>query len=160
MKCLFGLVLEDWEWILCLDISLGCDQLKDAVEDIGKSAKLWRNSLIYLRSVFFCIEGEKEGKFPLTDWIKSLKKNLMTLAVIRDWDSLLDSDYCALNLNNKFQAMRFKYPFSHLLVPCPMHWSHWHEPNCCQSKWTKGDSLVYTEMHVLALNWRGFTTYE
>ena len=40
MKCLFGLVLEDREWILCLDISLGSDQLKDAVEDIGKGGKL------------------------------------------------------------------------------------------------------------------------
>lgn len=60
-------------------------------------------------------------KFPLIDRIKILKENVMILAIIRDWGSLLDSEFHALTLNSKFQAMRFKHPFSHLLVAFPMH---------------------------------------
>lgn len=76
--------LKNREWILCLDIRLGSDQLKDAAENIGKSGKLWVNSWIYRRSVFL-IGREKELKFLL--WIKSFKK-IVTLAIIQDWDIL------------------------------------------------------------------------
>lgn len=85
-------VLEDRERILCLDISLGSDQLKDAVENIGKDDKLLGKQLD-LCKVYFLIGREKEVKFLLIDWIKSLKKNI--IAIIQDWDSLLSSKFCA-----------------------------------------------------------------
>lgn len=55
------------------------------------------NSLIYLRPVFFWTEREKVVKFPFIDSIKNFKKTIMTLTILRDWESLLDSECHALN---------------------------------------------------------------
>lgn len=157
MKCLFGLVLESREWILFLDISLASDHLKYVVEDIGKGGK-WQGKHLDLLKVCFLLDREgEESETSLTRLSQKLKEKLND---VRDWDSLLHSEFCALTLSNKFQAVRFKYPLSHLLLPCLMLWSCWHEPSCSQSKGTKGDGLIYTQMRMLALNWRGFTSYE
>lgn len=51
-------VLEDGEWILCLDISLGSDQLKDAVENIVKDGKLLGKQLDPCKVCFLNREGE------------------------------------------------------------------------------------------------------
>lgn len=51
-------VLEDRERILCLDISLGSDQLKDAVENIGKDDKLLGKQLDLCKVYFLNREGE------------------------------------------------------------------------------------------------------
>lgn len=51
-------VLENGEWILCLDISLGSDQLKDAAENIGKGGKLLGKQLDLCKVCFLDREGE------------------------------------------------------------------------------------------------------
>lgn len=85
-------VLENGEWILCLDISLGSDQLKDGAENIGKGGKVLGKRLDLGKVCFLDREGEGRE---ISLMNQKLKKNHNISYYPRLGYSLLDSEFWA-----------------------------------------------------------------